>query len=224
MAASTRTRSGSRIRSSPPRTSSMPAIWSRSSTRWCGGCAWTGIPSVGVPRRSAFSRPVLYQAQAALTRGGLAALVPKKPGPRRAHKLSPEVVDFLHQAAGRGCRPARPGAGAARAGAVRPHGPSAQRRAGLGPPGKKTVVTTSPATAPGRDVFGAAYEDLRRRVLAGAAVRRQRPGPAPARRARRLDRPARPTCSCWRSDQVRPATATGPRCTPCTTARSATGS
>ncbi|MGH7644059.1 MAG: helix-turn-helix domain-containing protein [Gemmatimonadales bacterium] len=45
-----------------------------------------------------FSRPALYQAQAALARGGLAALVPKKPGPRRAHKLSLEVVDFLHRA------------------------------------------------------------------------------------------------------------------------------
>ena len=45
-----------------------------------------------------FSRPTLYQAQAALARGGLAALVPRKPGPRRAHKLSPEVVDFLHRA------------------------------------------------------------------------------------------------------------------------------
>ena len=45
-----------------------------------------------------FSRPALYQAHAALARGGLAALVPKKPGPRRAHKLSDEVVDFLHRA------------------------------------------------------------------------------------------------------------------------------
>ena len=45
-----------------------------------------------------FSRPALYQAQAAVARGGLAALVPKKPGPRRAHKLSPEVVAFLHRA------------------------------------------------------------------------------------------------------------------------------
>jgi transposase len=42
-----------------------------------------------------FSRPAFYQAQAALTSGGLAALVPKKPGPRRAHKLSPEVMQFL---------------------------------------------------------------------------------------------------------------------------------
>ena len=44
-----------------------------------------------------FSRPSFYQAQRALERGGLAALVPKKPGPRRAHKLSAEVVDFLQE-------------------------------------------------------------------------------------------------------------------------------
>jgi transposase len=44
-----------------------------------------------------FSRPVFYQAQAALDRGGLAGLVPKKPGPRRAHKLGGEVMDFLRQ-------------------------------------------------------------------------------------------------------------------------------
>ena len=43
------------------------------------------------------SRPSFYQAQAALARGGLAALVPKKPGPRRAHKLDEEVVNFLLQ-------------------------------------------------------------------------------------------------------------------------------
>jgi transposase len=42
-----------------------------------------------------FSRPSFYQAQADFERGGLAALVPKKRGPRRAHKLSAEVVGFL---------------------------------------------------------------------------------------------------------------------------------
>ena len=42
-----------------------------------------------------FSRPVFYQAQASLARGGLAALVPRKPGPRQAHKLNAEVVAFL---------------------------------------------------------------------------------------------------------------------------------
>jgi transposase len=44
-----------------------------------------------------FSRPVFYHAQAALAGGGLAALVPQKPGPRRAHKLSADVMAFLTQ-------------------------------------------------------------------------------------------------------------------------------
>lgn len=44
-----------------------------------------------------FSRPSFYQAQTALERGGLPALVPKKRGPRRSHKLSTEVVDFLRR-------------------------------------------------------------------------------------------------------------------------------
>ena len=42
-----------------------------------------------------FSRPTFYQARAALDSGGLPALVPAKPGPRRAHKLTDEVVDFI---------------------------------------------------------------------------------------------------------------------------------
>jgi transposase len=45
-----------------------------------------------------FSRPSFYLAQKALERGGLAALVPRKPGPRAPHKLSDEVVDFLERA------------------------------------------------------------------------------------------------------------------------------
>jgi transposase len=44
-----------------------------------------------------FSRPAFYQAQAALDRDGLVGLVPKKPGPRRAHKLGAEVMDFLRR-------------------------------------------------------------------------------------------------------------------------------
>jgi transposase len=41
-----------------------------------------------------FSRPSFYAAAAALDSGGLPALVPARPGPRRAHKLTDEVVDF----------------------------------------------------------------------------------------------------------------------------------
>src|SRR6266702_8169501 len=41
-----------------------------------------------------FSRPSLYEAAAALDAGGLAGLVPARPGPRRAHKLTAEIVAF----------------------------------------------------------------------------------------------------------------------------------
>ncbi len=44
------------------------------------------------------SRPSYYQAQAAYEEGGLPALLPKKPGPRRAHKLSEKVVRALREA------------------------------------------------------------------------------------------------------------------------------
>jgi len=44
-----------------------------------------------------FSRPSFYQAQSLLDSGGLAALAPQKPGPRRAHKLDAEVMDFLEK-------------------------------------------------------------------------------------------------------------------------------
>jgi transposase len=42
-----------------------------------------------------FSRPAFYQAQAAFEEKGLPGLIPKRPGPRRAHKLSVSVMDFV---------------------------------------------------------------------------------------------------------------------------------
>jgi transposase len=55
-----------------------------------------------------FSRPAFYQAQAAYQRHGLPGLIPRRPGPRRAHKLSAEVLDFVrhHQAKNPGLRAA----------------------------------------------------------------------------------------------------------------------
>lgn len=41
------------------------------------------------------SRPTYYQARAAFERDGLAGLLPAKKGPRRAHKLTPEVLEFV---------------------------------------------------------------------------------------------------------------------------------
>jgi transposase len=42
-----------------------------------------------------FSRPSLYEAARAVEAEGLAGLVPARPGPRRAHKLTGEVVAFV---------------------------------------------------------------------------------------------------------------------------------
>jgi transposase len=44
-----------------------------------------------------FSRPSFYEAAAALDASGLAGLVPARPGPRRAHKLTDEVVTFARE-------------------------------------------------------------------------------------------------------------------------------
>jgi transposase len=45
-----------------------------------------------------FSRPSFYQAAAAVDEHGLAGLVPARPGPRRAHKLTEEIVAFARVA------------------------------------------------------------------------------------------------------------------------------
>jgi transposase len=44
------------------------------------------------------SRPSYYQALAAFEQGGLPALLPKKPGPHGAHKLSDEVMTAINEA------------------------------------------------------------------------------------------------------------------------------
>jgi len=44
------------------------------------------------------SRPSFYQAQAAFQQGGLPALMPQKRGPKKAHKLTAEVLAFVRQA------------------------------------------------------------------------------------------------------------------------------
>jgi hypothetical protein len=66
-----------------------------------------GHPASRTALAFGLSRPSFYQAEAALERGGLAALVPQKPGPRRAHKLDERVVQFLVAA-----RTAEPGVSA----------------------------------------------------------------------------------------------------------------
>ncbi|MGD0228531.1 MAG: helix-turn-helix domain-containing protein [Terriglobia bacterium] len=45
-----------------------------------------------------FSRPSFYLAQAGFAARGLAGLIPQKRGPRHAHKLTAEVMEFVQQA------------------------------------------------------------------------------------------------------------------------------
>ena len=45
-----------------------------------------------------FSRPSFYHAREAFEQKGLPGLLPKHPGPKRAHKLSDKVMDFVERA------------------------------------------------------------------------------------------------------------------------------
>ena len=53
------------------------------------------IPVSQAAHEAGLSRPSFYQAQATLQRDGLAGLIPQKPGPHGAHKLTASVLDFL---------------------------------------------------------------------------------------------------------------------------------
>jgi len=48
-------------------------------------------------QEAGMSRPAFYQAHASLEDNGLAGLIPQKPGPRGAHKLTAPVLTFLRQ-------------------------------------------------------------------------------------------------------------------------------
>jgi transposase len=56
-----------------------------------------GAPVTQTAAAFGFSRPSYYEAAAAVDRDGLGALVPAKPGPRRAHKLTGEVIAYARR-------------------------------------------------------------------------------------------------------------------------------
>ena len=118
----------------------MPAIWCRSNTRWCAGCGWTGHRWPAAAAAFGFSRPSYYEAAAAVDRDGLGGLVPAKPGPRRAHKLTDEVIAYVRQ-----LREQDPDGGVGAAGGrdrreVRDQGAPAVGGAGPGPRSKVPKV------------------------------------------------------------------------------------
>ena len=49
-----------------------------------------------------FSRPAFYQAQSQFRQGGVTGLVKRRPGPKSAHKLTAEVLEFIEENTVRG--------------------------------------------------------------------------------------------------------------------------
>lgn len=49
-----------------------------------------------------FSRPAFYQAQSQFKEGGVTGLIKKRPGPKSAHKLTAEVLEFIEDKAEQG--------------------------------------------------------------------------------------------------------------------------
>src|SRR5579863_9927967 len=68
-----------------------------------------GVPVTEAAAAFGYSRPAYYAAAAALERSGLEGLVPARPGPRGAHKLTDQICAWAEQqlAAGPGLRPAQ---------------------------------------------------------------------------------------------------------------------
>lgn len=54
-----------------------------------------GVPVSAAAKAFGFARQSVYNARAALAAGGLAALIPDKPGPKGGHKLTGPVLDHL---------------------------------------------------------------------------------------------------------------------------------
>ncbi|WP_437222403.1 helix-turn-helix domain-containing protein [Planctomicrobium sp. SH661] len=56
-----------------------------------------GLSVSEAARRFGFSRTAFYQALALFEQQGLPGLIPHRPGPKGAHKLNQDVVEFLQQ-------------------------------------------------------------------------------------------------------------------------------
>jgi transposase len=91
-----------------------------------------GIPVTEAAAGFGYSRPAYYQAAAALERSGLEGLVPARPGPRGAHKLTDEICAWAEErlAADPALRPAQLAGPIAGAFGVRAHPRSIERALG----------------------------------------------------------------------------------------------
>lgn len=54
-----------------------------------------GVPVTGAAAAFGFSRPAFYLAKSAFEENGLPGLIPQRPGPRHAHKLTDAIMSFI---------------------------------------------------------------------------------------------------------------------------------
>lgn len=54
-----------------------------------------GVPVTGAAASFGFSRPAFYLAKSAFEENGLPGLIPQRPGPRHAHKLTDAIMSFI---------------------------------------------------------------------------------------------------------------------------------
>ena len=57
-----------------------------------------GQPVKRAAEHFGLSRPTFYETKRAMEQEGLTGLIPKKTGPKNRHKLTSEVLDFVHDA------------------------------------------------------------------------------------------------------------------------------
>ena len=88
-----------------------------------------GAPVTEAAAAFGYSRPSYYQAASALEASGLEGLVPARPGPRGAHKLTDEILTWAEDrlAADPGLRPAQLASPIEQAFGVRAHPRSVER-------------------------------------------------------------------------------------------------
>ena len=105
-----------------------------------------GAPVTEAAAAFGYSRPAYYAAAAALESSGLEGLVPARPGPRGAHKLTEQILAWAEQqlAADPGLRPAQL-AGPDPAGLRRARAPPVGRASAGPPPG---AALQKPLTCP----------------------------------------------------------------------------
>ena len=160
-----------------------------------------GVPVSAAASAFGFARQSVYNARAALAAGGLAALIPAKPGPKGGHKLTGPVLDHLEALLEQDPRLTLRRAGRAGRAAVRHPGASP-----LGAPGAGTAVRRPR----GRDrrTGGAQKRPARLTAAARRTSRDRCPGQAQIRRPGAMRPCARSrwpalaaaggtSCPCW---------------------------